>query len=147
MTRRLMFALGVSLLPWLGGCLVTVAWAGSQSGLDARGTLRDLMGNGFVLLPALVFLVVLGGTYLVESQRFEGWFGSQLAVGFGVMVLSGIIPMVLGTVVDGEWGFGFASMFVMFSGYPLFAFAAGALLHWKDTPAADDVIPQLTNRP
>lgn len=142
-----MFALGVSVLPWLGGCAVTMAWLGLRDGTAAGRAIRDLVGGGFVLVPVLVFLLVLAATHLSETGRFKGWFGSRFAVGFGVMVLSGFTAMALGAGLAGEGGFVYASMFVMFSGYPLFAFAAGALLHGTEAPTAEDAVPQLTNRP
>jgi hypothetical protein len=122
---------GVSVLPWLGGYAVGVAWIGLSDGEAVGKTVRELAGGGFGWLPVVMFVLVLAGTFLAETGRFEGWFRSRFAVGFGLMMLALFTPMALGAILDGEFGFALASMFVMFTGYPLFAFAAGSLLHWR----------------
>src|SRR5690349_12897545 len=132
-TRRVSFALGVSVLPWLGGCLVAMGWA--ALGGSVSGMMRDLFGSGFSLLPLVVFCLVMAGTLLAEITRLEGFFASRFAVGGGVMVLSGTAAMVLGAVLAGEGGFVYAAMWTMFCGYPLFAFAAGSFLDWRSEPA------------
>ncbi len=135
-TARLRFALGVSVVPWLAGCAVVVAWFSLADGTSPGGASRDLLAGGPALLPVVVFLLALAGTYVVDTRRFEPCFRSRFAVGFGVMVLALFTPMALGAVLAAEGGFVYASMFVMLTGYPLFAFAAGTLLNWRDTPAA-----------
>jgi hypothetical protein len=55
--------------------------------------------------------------------------------------------MALGAVLAGEWGLIYGSVFVMFCGYPLFAFAVGVHLYWRCSPAAANGVSQLVNRP
>ena len=128
---RLSFAVAVSVLPWLAGLAVAAAGIGLSDGQAAGRTVRELVAGGFGWLPVLVCVLALAGTFVAETQRFEPWFRSRFAVGFGVMMLALFTPMALGVFLDREYGFAYGSIFVMFTGYPLFAFAAGSLMHWR----------------